>query len=129
MFEYCRKYKNILILILLSLFFITFVIDDSGDEPRKTKNVCLECSEEFEADDTEWEDDDLPEEACFEKYSLEINGIEYVFLFSMCVSSSHLSAKQFRGLVRRYAPRSNLTYNQHFNNGMNLYQVCAIFLF
>lgn len=129
MFEFCRKYNKLLISILLGVFFVAFVVDDYGDEPQKAKGAYTECYAEMEADDTEWEDDDLPEEACFGNFSLEINGMEYVFLSSMSVSSSHLSAEQFRGLVRRYAPRQNSTYKLFFIYGMNLYWICAIFLF
>ena len=129
MFEFCRKYTKLLIPILLGLYFVTFVVDDYGNEPRKMKGVCMECIAEMEADETEWEEDDLPEEAYLGKYSLEINGTECVFLCSMNLSSSQLSAEQFRGLVRRNAPRPISTYNQLFNNGMDLFQVCAIFYF
>ncbi len=127
MFEFCRKYTKLLIPILLGLFFATFVVDDYGNEPRKMKGVCMECIAEMEADETEWEEDDLPEEAYLGKYSLEINGTECVFLCSMNLSSSQLSAEQFRGLVRRYAPRPIPTYINLNNNGMDLFQVCAIF--
>lgn len=127
MFDHLRKYAKLLIPILLGLFFVTFVIDDYADEPRKMKGVCMECIAEMEADETEWEEDDLPEEAYLGKYSLEINGTEYVFLCSMNLSSSQLSAEQFRGLVRRNAPRPISTYNQLFNNGMDLFRVYAIF--
>ena len=87
----------------------------------------MECIAEMEADETEWEEDDLPEEAYLGKYSLEINGTECVFLCSMNLSSSQLSAEQFRGLMRRYAPRPISIYNQLFNIGMDLFRVCAIF--
>ena len=127
MFEFCRKYAKLLMPILLGLFFVTFVIDDYADEPRKTKGVVAECLAEMEADETEWEEDDLPEEAYLGKYSLEINGTEYVFLCSMNLSSSQLSAEQFRGLVRRYSPRPISTYINLINNGTNLIQVCAFF--
>ena len=127
MFEFCKKYTKLLIPILLGLFFVTFVVDDYGNEPRKTKGVCMECIEEIEVDETEWEEDDFHEETYLGKYSLEINEMECVFLYSMNLSSFHLSAEQFRGLVRRYAPRPVSTYNQLFNNGMDLFQVCAIF--
>lgn len=127
MFEFCRKYTKLLIPILLGLYFVTFVVDDYGNEPRKMKGVCMECIAEMEADETEWEEDDLPEEAYLGKYSLEINGTECVFLCSMNLSSSQLSAEQFRGLVRRYAPRPISIYNQLFNIGMDLFRVCAIF--
>ena len=129
MFDHLRKYAKLLIPILLGLFFVTFVVDDYGNEPRKMKGVCMECIAEMEADETEWEEDDLPEEAYLGKYSLEINGTECVFLCSMNLSSSQLSAEQFRGLVRRYAPRPIPTYINLNNNGMDLFQVCAIFLF
>ena len=113
--------------ILLGLFFVTFVIDDYADEPRKTKGVVAECLAEMEADESECEEDDFAEEASFGSYSLIPNGIACVFLGTMQLSSSKQSAEQFRGLVRRYAPRPILTYNQLFNNGMDLFQVCAFF--
>ena len=127
MFEHCRKYSKWLMLILLGMFFVSFVIDDYGYEPRKAKGVCMECIAEMEVDETECEEDDLAEEASFDFYSLENNGIGVVFLCSMRLSASLLSAEQFRGLVRRYAPRPISTYNQFFNNGTDLFQVCAIF--
>ena len=127
MFDHLRKYAKLLMPILLGLFFVTFVIDDYADEPRKTKGVVAECLAEMEADESECEEDDFAEEASFGSYSLIPNGIACVFLGTMQLSSSKQSAEQFRGLVRRYAPRSILTYNQLFNNGMDLIQVCAIF--
>ena len=127
MFDHLRKYAKLLIPILLGLFFVTFVIDDYADEPRKTKGVVAECFAEMEADESECEEDNIAEEASFSPYSLIPNGIAYVFLGTMQLSSSKQSAEQFRGLVRRYAPRSISTYNQLFNNGMDLFQVYAIF--
>ena len=127
MFEHLRKYAKLLIPILLGLFFVTFVIDDYADEPRKTKGVVAECFAEMEADESECEEDNIAEEASFSPYSLIPNGITCIILGTMQLSSSKQSAQQFRGLVRRYAPRPILTYNQLFNNGMDLFQVCAFF--
>lgn len=127
MFDHLRKYTKLLMPILLGLFFVTFVIDDYADEPRKTKGVVAECFAEMEADESECEEDNFAEESSFSPYSLIPNGIAYVFLGTMQLSSSKQSADQFRGLVRRYAPRSIPTYYQLFNNGMGLFQVCAIF--
>ena len=127
MFEHLRKYAKLLIPILLGLFFVTFVIDDYADEPRKTKGVVAECFAEMEADESECEEDDFAEEASSGSYSLIPNGIMCIILGTMQLSSSKQSAQQFRGLVRRYAPRSISTYNQLFNNGMDLFQVYAIF--
>ena len=75
----------------------------------------------------EVEEDDFAEEASSGSYSLIPNGITCIILGTMQLSSSKQSAQQFRGLVRRYAPRPILTYNQLFNNGMDLFQVCAFF--
>ena len=127
MFDHLRKYAKLLMPILLGLFFVTFVIDDYADEPRKMKGVVAECFAEMEADESECEEDDFAEEANFGQYSLIPNGIACVFLGTMQLSSSKQSAEQFRGLVRRYAPRPIPTYYQLFNNGMDLFQVCAIF--
>lgn len=127
MFGFCRKYTKLLMPILLGLFFVTFVIDDYADEPRKTKGVVAECIAEMEADESECEEDDIAEEATFSQYSLIPNGIACIVLSTMQLSSSMQSAEQFRGLVRRYAPRPISTYNQLFNNGMDLFRVCAIF--
>ncbi len=127
MFEFCRKYTKLLIPILLGLFFVTFVIDDYADEPRKMKGVVAECLVEMEADESECEEDDFAEEANFGQYSLIPNGIACIVLGTMQPSSSKQSAEQFRGLVRRYAPRPILTYINLNNNGMDLFQVCAIF--
>ena len=129
MFDHLRKYAKLLMPILLGLFFVTFVIDDYADEPRKMKGVVAECFAEMEADESECEEDDFAEEANFGQYSLIPNGIVCIVLGTMQPSSSKQSAEQFRGLVRRYAPRPIPTYNQLFNNGMNLIQVCAIFYF
>ena len=127
MFEHLRKYAKLLIPILLGLFFVTFVIDDYADEPRKTKGVVAECFAEMEADESECEEDNIAEEASFSPYSLIPNGIARIVLSTMQLSSSMQSAQQFRGLVRRYAPRPISTYYQLFNNGMDLFQVYAIF--
>ena len=127
MFDHLRKYAKLLMPILLGLFFVTFVIDDYADEPRKMKGVVAECFVEMEADESECEEDDFAEEANLGQYSSIPNEIACIVLGTMQLSSSKQSAEQFRGLVRRYAPRSILTYNQLFNNGMDLIQVCAIF--
>ena len=127
MFEHLRKYAKLLISILLGLFFVSYVIDDYADEPRKMKGVVAECIAEMEADESEYEEDDIAEEASSGSYSLIPNGITCIVLGTMQLSSSKQSAQQFRGLVRRYAPRSISTYNQLFNNGMDLFQVYAIF--
>lgn len=129
MFDHLRKYAKLLMPILLGLFFVTFVIDDYADEPRKTKGVVAECFAEMEADESECEEDDFAEEATFSSYSLIPNGIACVFLGTMQLSSSKQSAEQFRGLVRRYAPRPISTYIDLINNGMDLIRVCAIFYF
>ncbi len=129
MLEFCRKYTKALIPILLGLFFVTFVIDDYGDEPRKMKGVVAECFAEMEADETECEEDDFAEEASCGQPSSGLQGKTCIFLGTMQLSSSKQSAEQFRGLVRRYAPRPISTYNQLFNNGMDLFRVCAIFYF
>ena len=129
MFDHLRKYAKLLMPILLGLFFVTFVIDDYADEPRKTKGVVAECFAEMEADESECEEDDFAEEASFGQYSLIPNGIACIVLGTMQLSSSKQSAEQFRGLVRRYAPRPIPTYIDLINNGTNLIQVCAIFYF
>ena len=129
MFDHLNKYTKLLIPILLGLFFVTFVIDDYADEPRKAKGVIAECFAEIEADESECEEDDFAEEAIFRSYSLITNGIVCVFLGTMQVSSSKQSAEQFRGLVRRYAPRPIPTYINLIYNGMDLFRVCAIFYF
>ena len=127
MFDHLRKYTKLLMPILLGLFFVTFVIDDYADEPRKTKGVVAECFAEMEADETECEEDDFAEEASWGQPSSGLQGKTCIFLGTMQLSSSKQSAEQFRGLVRRYAPRPISTYNQFFNNGTDLFQVCAIF--
>lgn len=127
MFDHLRKYAKLLMPILLGLFFVTFVIDDYADEPRKTKGVVAECFAEMEADESECEEDDFAEEVSSGSYSLIPNGITSIVLGTMKLSSSKQSAEQFRGLVRRYAPRPISIYNQLFNNGMDLFRVCAIF--
>jgi hypothetical protein len=129
MVEYCRQHTKWLILILLGLFFVTFIINDYNNEPRKAQSACTECVAEVEVDDTEWEEDDLIEEGKWGLYSMEVNGIVCIFLNPMRLSPLKLSADQFRGLVRRNVPLPNSTYNQFFKNGMNLYQVYAIFYF
>ena len=115
--------------ILLCLFFVTFVIDDYADEPRKMKGVVAECFAEMEADESECEEDDFAEEASWGQPTSGLQGKAWVFLGTMQLSSSKQSAEQFRGLVRRYAPRPISTYNQLFNNGTDLLRVCAIFYF
>lgn len=128
MFDHLRKYAKLLMPILLGLFFVTFVIDDYADEPRKMKGIVAECFAEMEADESECEEDDIAEEASFSPYSLIPNGIACIVLGTMQLSSSKQSAEQFRGLVRRYAPRPIPTYIDLINiNGTNLIQVCAIF--
>ncbi|MBR5911721.1 MAG: hypothetical protein IKZ55_07025 [Bacteroidales bacterium] len=127
MFDHLRKYTKLLIPILLGLFFVTFVVDDYGNEPRKTKGVCMECIAEMEADESECEEDDIAEEASWGQPSSGLQGKTCIFLGTMQLSSSKQSAEQFRGLVRRYAPRPISTYNQLFHNGMDLFRVCAIF--
>ena len=96
MFDHLRKYAKLLMPILLGLFFVTFVIDDYADEPRKTKGVVAECLAEMEADESECEEDDFAEEASFGAYSLIPNGIACVFFGKMQLSSSKQSAEQYR---------------------------------
>ena len=127
MFEHCKKYVKLLIPILLGVFFVTFVIDDYGDEPRKMKDVYTECISEIEADESEWEENDLPEETLLEQPNLGLQETMCLSHGKMQLSSSKLSAKQFRGLVRRYVPRPISIDNQLFKNGTDLFQVCAIF--
>ena len=129
MFEHCKKYVKLLIPILLGVFFVTFVIDDYGDEPRKMKDVYTECISEIEADESEWEENDLPEDIFLEQQNLGLQETMCIFLGKMQPSPSKLSAKQFRGLVRRYVPRPISIDNQLFKNGTDLFQVCAIFYF
>ena len=129
MFDHLRKYAKLLMPILLGLFFVTFVIDDYADEPRKMKGVVAECLVEMEADESECEEDDFAEEASWGQPTSGLQGKAWVFLGTMQLSSSKQSAEQFRGLVRRYAPRPISTYNQLFNNGTDLLRVCAIFYF
>lgn len=129
MFEHCRKYTKWLTLILLSMFFVTFVIDDYGVEPRKMKGVCTECFTEMDVDETECEEDELAEEACIGQYAMEIQGIICVFRNSMHLSSSKQSFEQFRGLVRRYAPRPILNDIELFKNGIDLLLRFMPFLF
>lgn len=129
MFEHCRKYVKLLIPILLGVFFVTFVIDDYGDEPRKMKDVYTEYISEMEADESEWGENDLPEDIFLEQQNLGLQETMCIFLGKMQPSSSKLSAKQFRGLVRRYVPRPISIYDQLFKNGTDLFQVYAIFYF
>ena len=129
MFEHCRKYVKLLIPILLGVFFVAFVINAYCGEPRKMKSVYTECISEMVADESECEEDELVEIEGEKLYSLEINGIVCAFFYPIQLSSLKLSEKKFRGLVRRYAPRPNSTYNQLFKNGTDLFQVCAIFYF
>ena len=127
MFDHLRKYAKLLMPILLGLFFVTFVIDDYADEPRKTKGVVAECFAEMEADESECEEDDIAEEANWGQPALGLKGKACAFLGTMQLSSSKQSAEQFKGLVRRYAPRPIPTYIDLIDNGTNLIQVCAIF--
>ena len=127
MFDHLRKYAKLLMPILLGLFFVTFVIDDYADEPRKTKGVVAECFAEMETDESGCEEGDFAEEVNWEQPALGLQGMACAFFGTMQLSSSKQSAEQFKGLVRRYAPRPILTYNQLFNDGMDLFQVCAFF--
>lgn len=127
MFDHFIKYTKLLILILLGLFFMTFVIDEYADEPQKTKCVFAESFMEMDADESECEDDDLAEEAIFEQYALIPKGIDCVFIDAMQLSSSKQSTEQYRGLVRRYAPRPATNYINLFKNGTDLIRGCAIF--
>ena len=124
-----KKYVKLLIPILLGVFFVTFVIDDYGDEPRKMKDVYTECISEIEADESEWGENDLPEDIFLEQQNLGLQETMCIFLDKMQPSPSKLSAKQFRGLVRRYVPRPISIYDQLFKNGTDLFQVYAIFYF
>lgn len=127
MFDHLGKYAKLLIPILLGLFFVTFIIDEYADEPQKTKCVFAESFMETDADETECEDDDFAEEATFEHYSLIPKGIDCIFIDAMQLSSSKQSDEQFRGLVRRYAPRSAMTHIDLLKNGTDLIRVCAVF--
>lgn len=119
MFDFCRKYIKLLIPILLGLFFVAFVVDDYADEPQKTKGFFTECFAEVDVDEAEIDEDDIAEEPSCGQYVLSPQKARSVFLCTLHISLSKQSDEQFRGLVRRYAPRPFMTYTKLFNNGMN----------
>ena len=129
MFEFCRKYTKLLIPILLGLFLVTFVIDDYGDGQRNMKIFFTECVSEIEADESECEDDDFSGDAFLGQVTLELQGTVCIFFSMMQLSSSKQSAEEFRGLVRRHAPRSNMIYNRLYKNGMGLIRFMPFFYF
>lgn len=129
MFDFCRKYIKLLIPILLGMFFVVFVIDDYADEPQKTKGFFTECFAEVDVDETEIDEDDIAEEPRCGQCVFSPQKARSVFLCTLHISSSKQSDEQFRGLVRRYAPRPFVIYTELFNNGMNLLGFMPFFYF
>lgn len=129
MFDLCRKYAKLLIPIVLGLFFVAFVMDDYEDEAQKTKSVFAECLVELDADESACDENDIAEEASIKLQIPETAGTFCVSLPTLEPSSCTQSVKQFRGLVRRYAPNPASTYIKIFHNGIDSFSGLCHFLF
>ena len=128
MFDLCRKYAKLLIPIVLGLFFVAFVMDDYEDEAQKTKSVFAECLVELDADESDCDENDIAEEASIKLQIPETDGTFCVSLPTQELSPCTQSVKQFRGLVRRYAPNPASTYIEFFHNGIDSFSgLCHFF--
>ena len=128
MFDLCRKYAKLLMPIVLGLFFVAFVMDDYADEAQKTKSVFAECLVELDADESDCDENDIAEEASIKLQIPETDGTFCVSLPTLEPSSCTQSVKQFRGLVRRYAPNPASTYIEFFHNGIDSFSgLCHFF--
>lgn len=128
MFDLCRKYSKLLIPTLLGLLFTTFIMDDFTNEERKATGVLTEYSVEIDADET-CEEDDFSEEPNLKLQIPEMEETLFIFLPAVEHSSCTQSVKQFRELVRRYAPNHASTYMNIFHNGIDSFSGLCHFLF
>ena len=129
MFNLCRKYEKLLTPIMLGLFFAAFVMDDYSDGQRMSKGLLTEYSLEIDADETDCEGDNFTGESGLGLLIPAVQEVKCVFTAVKELPSCPPSAKQFRGLVRRYAPNPASIYTEFFHNGIDFFRVYAIFYF
>ncbi|MBQ9340263.1 MAG: hypothetical protein IJS13_08030 [Paludibacteraceae bacterium] len=96
---------------MMSMFVISLIIDVYTDNCRMKEDVRIESCFELESDDYEWDEAD-------ESYLSSVITSHFSLLtthfsrFTCELSVPRISDKQRLGLVRRYAPQSNiLSYN------------------
>ncbi|MBQ6047604.1 MAG: hypothetical protein IJL38_08310 [Bacteroidales bacterium] len=105
MFAFVRKYSNYLFFLLATLFCFSLLVDEVGDYNRELQDLQVIASVEYSADDMDWNEIDDMAECQTPSYVNSIKKIWNEYLPILYFNGVQRSDEQWRGLVRRYAPR------------------------
>ena len=108
---YCRQYASMLLIAMMSLFFVCLVVDEWRDIQHAWEDLQIEAMAEIEVEDFEWDEDgrDNSDGQVHLSPALSQGEGERIIESKVYVRSNALqSKKQLIGLVRRYAPRKAL---------------------
>jgi hypothetical protein len=105
MFRIIRQYAPMLLVVMMSLFVMSLVMDEYSDSRRIAEDLHIESCMELETEDYEWDELDLSSQPVYAG-GLSVMYISLPFTEGQGISNSpFISDKQRLGLVRRYAPR------------------------
>ena len=105
MFRIIRQYAPMLLVVMMSLFVMSLVMDEYSDSRRIAEDLHIESCMELETEDYEWDELDLSSQPVYAG-GLSVMYISLPFREGQGLGSApYLSDKQRLGLVRRYAPR------------------------
>ena len=105
MFRIIRQYAPMLLVVMMSLFAMSLVMDEYSDSRRIAEDLRIESCMELETEDYEWDELDLSSQPIYAG-GLSVMYISLPFREGQGLGSApYISDKQRLGLVRRYAPR------------------------
>lgn len=129
MFAFVRKYSNYLFFLLATLFCFSLLIDEVGDYNRELQDLQVIASVEYSADDMDWNEIDDMAECQTPSYVNSIKKIWNEYLPILYFNGVQRSDEQWRGLVRRYAPRKVfLLIDTSFCNGTSPLGIVPYFI-
>lgn len=114
MFEKCRKYASVMLVVMMSLFAVALAFDEYGDDLRAMADLQTETCVELQSVDMEWDEDGTDNgdgQLCMNSALCVANDLTAAGQSRHEHSAALQSDKQRRGLVRRYAPRKNIGAN------------------
>lgn len=135
MFEALRKYRSVLILVLMGLVMVCFVADESCDAQHFAKHTaastCMTAiAEDFDIDDDE--DDEVANIFAEDNACASIPMLEAI---GQRAEGSKCSLALLRGQVRRHSPRNNLPYSHNYvilrntESGVDLFHAAFFVLY
>ena len=127
MFDICRKYGHVCVLLVLSVFVACFFVDDYSDSQRTVTQVYTPSFATILEDDFDFDDDDEEEfvlTCASAKPSFTLRRYD---LSSKNMSERKRSKALLLGQVRRHFPRSNTADSHYYAFFANEYEWRGLF--